>query len=215
MGLSEQSRAELQAALRSDAYDGSVASRAQIVLLYDDGHQKSAIAKMMRTTRPTVDKWLARYAEAGMDGLVDRQSPGSPRQIPDRIRARILALTRMSPPGELGISYWSSSEMAKYIKKTEGVYVSQTWVSRLWRDNGLRPWRQGTFKISKDPNFEKKVREIVDLYMNPPKDEVVVSADAKTGIQGYPGPGADTAVAAGGLLQDREADTRLQADGHD
>jgi len=58
--------------------------------------------------------------------------------------------------------------MARYIKKTEGVYVSQTWVSRLWRENGLRPWRQGTFKISKDPGFEDKVRDVVGLYLDPP-----------------------------------------------
>jgi uncharacterized protein YbjT (DUF2867 family) len=92
-------------------------------------------------------------------GLVSQTSPGEPRQIPNRIRARVLALTRTTPPAALGISHWSSTEMARYIKKTEGVYVSQTWVSRLWRDNDLQPlqpWRQGTFKISKDPRFEDK-----------------------------------------------------------
>ena len=73
--------------------------------------------------------------------------------------------------------------MARYIKKTEGVYVSQTWVSRLWRDNGLQPWRQGTFKISQDPRFEDKVRDIIDLYLDPPEGKVVVSVDAKSGIQ--------------------------------
>ena len=61
--------------------------------------------------------------------------------------------------------------------------MSQTWVSRLWRDNGLQPWRQGTFKISKDPRFEEKVRDVVGLYLNPPEGEVVVSVDAKSGIQ--------------------------------
>jgi transposase len=183
MKLTGQARAELRAAIKSDGYDGSVSSRARIVLLFDGGHSKSEIAKLMRTTRPTVDKWLKRYVEFGMEGLVDRESPGSPRQIPGRLRAKIVALTRASPPGELGISHWTSSEMAGYVKKTEGVYVSQTWVSRLWRDNGLQPWRQGTFKISKDPDSEEKVRDIVGLYMHPPKGEVVVSADAKTGIQ--------------------------------
>ena len=61
--------------------------------------------------------------------------------------------------------------------------MSQTWVSRLWREHGLRPWRQGTFKISNDPNFEDKVRDVVGLYLDPPEGEVVVSVDAKTGIQ--------------------------------
>ena len=138
---------------------------------------------MSGASRPTVDKWLKRYEQFGMDGLVSRTSPGGPRQIPDRIRLRVLALTRTTPPAALGISHWSSTEMARYIKKTEGVYVSQTWVSRLWRDNGLQPWRQGTFKISQDPRFEDKVRDIIDLYLDPPEGKVVVSVDAKSGIQ--------------------------------
>jgi hypothetical protein len=118
-----------------------------------------------------------------MAGLVSRTSPGGPRQIPDRIRAKVLALARVTPPSALGISHWSSTDMSRYIQKTEGVYVSQTWVSRVWREHGLQPWRQGTFKISKDPDFEEKVRDIVGLYLDPPRGEVVVSVDAKTGIQ--------------------------------
>jgi transposase len=183
MRLTNENRTKLQTAVGSDEYDGSVASRARIVLLLDSGCSKSEIAKMMKTTRPTVDKWLKRYADHGIEGLVDRESPGSPRQIPDRIRSRVLAVTRTSPPKELGISHWTTSEMTKFIKKTEGVYVSPTWVARLWREHHLQPWRQGTFKISKDPQFEEKVRDVVGLYLDPPEDEVVVSVDAKTGIQ--------------------------------
>jgi hypothetical protein len=73
--------------------------------------------------------------------------------------------------------------MARYIRRTEGVPVSQPWVSRLWRDNGLQPWRQGTFKVSKDPDFEEKIRDVTDLYLNPPEGEAVVSVDVKSGIQ--------------------------------
>jgi hypothetical protein len=73
--------------------------------------------------------------------------------------------------------------MARYIELTEGVYVSQTWVSRLWRDRGLQPWRQGTFKISKDPEFEEKVRAVVSLYMEPPEGEALLTLDAKTQVQ--------------------------------
>lgn len=73
--------------------------------------------------------------------------------------------------------------MARYIRKTEGVSVSQPWVSKLWRDNKLQPWRQGTFKISRDPEFEEKVRDITDLYLNPPEEEAVVSVDVKSQIQ--------------------------------
>jgi len=183
MNLSERDRAELQTVLGSDLYNGSVSSRARIVLMHADGHRKSDIARLLRTTRPTVDKWLDRYAQYGVDGLVSGASPGGPRQIPDRIRARVLALSRTSPPSTLGISHWSSPEMSKYIKKTEGVYVSARWVSGLWKDSGLQPWREGTYKISRDPHFEDKVRDIIGLYVDPPEGEVVVSVDAKTGIQ--------------------------------
>jgi transposase len=138
---------------------------------------------MSGATAPTVDKWLKRYADYGIEGLTNRTSPGSLPQIPSRIRARVLALTRETPPGHLGISHWTSPEMARYIKLTEGVYVSQTWVSRLWRQHGLKPWRQGTFKISKDPDFEEKVRDIVGLYLHLPEGEAVVSVDVKSGIQ--------------------------------
>jgi transposase len=183
MELSEQDCAELLTVVKSDAYDGSVSARAQIVLWYGEGRRKSEIAAVLKTTRPTVNKWIQRYEEYGVEGLVSRMSPGGPRQIPDRIRSRVLALTRETPPSALGISHWSSSEMSRYIKKTEGVYVSRAWVCQLWRENGLKPWRQGTFKISRDPEFEDKVRDVVGLYLTPPDGEVVVSVDAKTGIQ--------------------------------
>lgn len=183
MKLSEQDRAELLAVLKSDGYDGSVSSRAQIVLWYGEGRRKSEIAATLRTTRPTVDKWIKRYEEQGIEGLVNRTSPGGPRQIPDRIRARVLAVTRTTPPSRLGISHWSSSEMSRYIKETEGVYVSKAWVAGVWRDHGLKPWQQGTFKISRDPDFEDKVRDVVGLYLDPPEGEVVVSVDVKSGIQ--------------------------------
>jgi transposase len=183
MELSEEQLAELRAVLRPDAYDGSVSARAQIVLWYYEGYRKTDIAAMSGASRPTIDKWIGRYEAHGLGGLASGTSPGGPRTIPGRIRGRVLALTRQTPPDELGISHWTSGKMAAYIKKTEGVSVSQPWVSRLWRDNGLQPWRQGTFKISKDPEFEEKVRDVTDLYLNPPEDEAVVSADVKSGIQ--------------------------------
>jgi transposase len=124
---------------------------------------------VLKTTWPTVDKWIKRYEQQGVEGLVNRTSPGGPRQVPDHIRATVLAVSRTTPPSALGISHWSSSDMAKYIKETEGIYVSQTWVSRVWRENGLQPWRLGTFTVSTDPNFEDKVQEVVGLYVDPPK----------------------------------------------
>lgn len=181
--LTEEQLAGLRAVIKPDAYDGSVPARAQIVLWYHEGHRKTEIARMSGASRPTIDLWLRRYEEYGLDGLAVRPSPGGPRTIPDRIRGRVLALTRQTPPAELGVSHWTSGEMARYIRQTEGVSVSQPWVSRLWRDNRLQPWRQGSFKISRDPEFEEKVRDITDLYLNPPEGEAVVSVDVKSQIQ--------------------------------
>ena len=183
MGLTEVQFAELRAVVGPDTYDGSVTARAQIVLWYHGGHRKSEIARMSGASRPTIDRWLRRYAEYGIDGLASRASPGGARTIPGRIRGRVLARTRQGPPAEHGISHWTAGEMARYIRKAEGVSVSQPWVSRLWRDNKLQPWRQGTFKISRDPAFEEKVRDITGLYLHPPEGAAVVSVDVKSGIQ--------------------------------
>lgn len=183
MEISGKQRDELQALLKSNMYDGSVSSRAQIVLWHAEGRPKTEIAAALNTTRPTVDKWIKRYLDEGIGGLVNRTSPGGPRQIPDRIRARVLALTKATPPAELGISQWTTLEMSRYVKKTEDVSVSIAWVAKLWRDHDLKPWQQGTFKISKDPDFEEKVRDVVGLYLTPPEGEVVVSVDVKSGIQ--------------------------------
>ena len=183
MRLSDEQLSELRIAIKAGIYDGSVSARAQIVLWHCEGHQKIDIAEMSGASRPTIDKWITRYEIYGLGGLTSRTSPGGPRTIPGRIRGRVLALTRQTPPEELGISHWTAARMAAYIRKTEGVSVSQPWVSRLWRDNGLQPWRQGTFKISKDPDFEDKVRDVTGLYLNPPEGDAVVSVDVKSGIQ--------------------------------
>ncbi len=183
MELSGEQLAELRAVVRPYAYDRSVAARAQIVIWHHEGCRKADIAKRSGASRPTIDKWIDRYAAYGLEGLSSETSPGGPRTIPARIRGRVLALTRQTPPEELGISHWTSRAMARYIRTSEGVAVSSRWVSQLWRDNGLQPWRQGTFKISRDPLFEEKVRDVTGLYLNPPEDEAVVSVDVKSGIQ--------------------------------
>jgi transposase len=130
-----------------------------------------------------VDLWIERFARDGMGGLLDRPRGAGREQVPASVRARILAATRSSPPTESGVSHWSTREMAAYIKRTEGVAVSHTYVAKLWRDNGLRPHRQGTFKVSRDPQFAAKVADIVGLYLDPPGGAVVLSIDEKTQIQ--------------------------------
>lgn len=183
MDLTVDQRAELQAMVRSADVPAMVATRARIVLWWAEGRLKKQVAELAGVSRPTVDLWLDRYQADGVAGLVDRSHAAPREQVPARIRARILAVTRMSPPVETGLSHWSSRQMAAFIKRTEGVYVSHHYVANLWRENGLKPHRQGSFKVSRDPAFADKVADIVGLYLDPPGGAVVLSMDEKTQIQ--------------------------------
>lgn len=161
----------------------TIATRARIVLWRAEGRRKKEIATLATVSRPTVDLWLSRYEAEGAGGLFDRSHAAPREQVPAAIRGRILALTRNSPPTETGLSHWSSREMAKFIARTDGISVSHRYVAVLWRDNGLKPHRQGTFKVSKDPAFAEKVADVVGLYLEPPGGAVVLSLDEKTQIQ--------------------------------
>src|SRR5881227_2763337 len=121
MDMSGEERSSLQSLLHSDQYDGSVAARAQIVLWWADGLSAAEIAAMAGTTKPTVYKWVDRYAESGVAGLASRKPPGRPRNVPGAVRARILALTRQAPPVETGWTHWASRRMADYLKREEGI----------------------------------------------------------------------------------------------
>ena len=180
MELTSEQRAELAALVNRADVSASVATRARIVLWRADGRPKVEVAALAGVSRPTVDLWLSRFAAAGVSGLLDRRR-GAPReQMSAAIRGRVLALTRTSPPAETGLSHWSSRELAAFITRTEGVYVSHHYVAKLWRETGLKPHRHGTFKVSKDPEFAAKVADVVGLYMDPPGGAVVLSIDEKT-----------------------------------
>jgi transposase len=181
--LTPREHAELQALVYSPDVAATVATRARIVLWCAEGRQKKEIAALAGVSRPTVDLWLERYATQGIAGLLDRPRGAGREQVAASVRARILALSRTSPPASTGLSHWSSREMAAFITRAEGVSVSHHYVAKLWRDNGIRPHRQGTFKLSKDPEFAEKVAEIVGLYLDPPGGAVVLSVDEKTQIQ--------------------------------
>jgi transposase len=183
VALTDEQRTELRALTNSPDVAATVATRARIVLWREDGRQKKDIAVLAGVSRPTVDLWLGRYGSEGVAGLLDRSHAAPREQVPARIRARVLALTRTSPPAETGLSHWSSREMARFIARTEGVEVSHHWVTVLWRQHSLKPHRQGTFKLSKDPRFAAKVADIVGLYVDPPGAAVVLSLDEKTQIQ--------------------------------
>ncbi|WP_026257367.1 IS630 family transposase [Actinopolymorpha alba] len=180
--LTKDQRSELGSVV-SVGYDGSVSSRAQMVLAWHDGESVAGIAERFKTTKPTVYKWVDRFTEGGVAALESRKSTGRPRSISGSVRSRIVALTKRPPPKETGLTHWSTQEMAKYLKRHEGINVSHNFVAELWREHGLKPHRQGTFKTSTDPEFTAKVVDIVGLYLNPPAGAIVLSFDEKTQVQ--------------------------------
>jgi len=180
--LTADARTELEAVI-SVGYDRSMASRARMILDYAAGVGVTEIAEAAGTTRPTVYKWIARYEEGGIAELDDHKSPGRPKVITEEQRAGILALPKLTPPEPTGLTHWSSYEMAKYLKRHECIDVSHNFISELWRENDLKPHRQGTFKISRDPEFSVKIVDIVGLYLSPPESAVVLSFDEKTQVQ--------------------------------
>ena len=183
MELRRDEQESLRALVKSADTPASVATRARIVLWRAEGRPKKEIAALAGVSRPTVDLWLARYTAEGIAGLLDQPRGAGREQVPPAIRARILAVTRTTPPADTGLSHWSSREMAAFIKRTEGVYVSHHYVAKLWRETGLKPHRQGTFEVNKDPAFAEKVTDIVGLYLAPPAGAVVLSLDEKTQVQ--------------------------------
>jgi transposase len=173
--LTDDQVTELRAVASSRDVSGAVATRARIVLWTAEGRMRKDVGELAGVSLPTVDRWLARYADLGLTGLEEHKR-GAPReQMPAHIPARILALTRTTPPVETGLSHWSSREMAAYVTRTERVPVSWHYVAKLWRENNLKPHRQGTFKLSRDPRFADKVFDVVGLYLDPPAGAVVLS----------------------------------------
>ncbi len=183
MRLSEAQVAELWALVNGRDVSAVVSTRARIVLWRSQGRRRSDIVELAGVSAPTVDRWLDRYRQQGVAGLVERRRGGPRRQVDPRARARIVALTRTSPPAGLGISHWSARTMAAHLKRADGIVVSFNYVARVWREEKLAPHRIGTFKLSKDPLFADKVADVVGLYLDPPGGAVVLSIDEKTQIQ--------------------------------
>lgn len=156
--------------------------RARAVLWRWRGRTFREIADLLSVSSGTVRNWVGRFRAGGVDGLYRTAHPGKPRQIADQVRARILAISRTSPPASTGLSHWSSRELARYLARAEGIGVSHVFVADLWREHGLRPHRHGTFKLSRDPRFAEKVADVVALYLHPPAGAVVLSVDEKSQV---------------------------------
>lgn len=183
MALTQQQRAELSSLVGDRRVDAVVAGRARMVLWRDEGRGAEEVAALAGVSRPTVNTWVRRYHAHGVAGLADRPRPGKPAEVPGSVRARILALTRMTPPAVTGLTHWSSRELANYLARHENITVSHNFIADLWRQHALQPHRSGTFKLSRDPAFADKVVDIVGLYLNPPDGAVVLCVDEKTQVQ--------------------------------
>jgi transposase len=183
MDLSSEQIADLRELADSRHVTADVALRARIVLWSGEGRRRKDIAELAGVSPVTVDRCKARYAAQGLAGLEERRRGGGRDQVPPQTRGRVIALTKMTPPTDSGLSHWSTRTLADHLKRREGISVSWHYVARVWREEHLKPHRNGTFKISKDPAFADKVADVVGLYLAPPGGAVVLSIDEKTQIQ--------------------------------
>jgi len=153
----------------------ALATRARIVLACGDGLTNSAVATRERVTRPTVGRWRQRFVDRRCAGLLDEPKPGAPRQITDAMVEHALTTTLETTP--VDATHWSTRSLAKACG------LSQTAVARIWKAFALQPHRASSFKLSKDPLFIDKVRDIVGLYLRPPDKALVLCVDEKSQIQ--------------------------------
>ena len=173
--LSEEERETLQAWARRPKTAQALAHRARMILGCAEGKTNTAVAEELRVTKATVGKWRSRFLERRVDGLVDEPRPGTPRRIADADVERVVALTLETTPTDA--THWSTRSMARRSG------LSHSTINRIWRAFGLQPHRTETFKLSSDPLFIEKVRDIVGLYINPPDRALVLCVDEKTQIQ--------------------------------
>jgi transposase len=153
----------------------SLALRSRIILQCADGATNTEVARGLGVTNATVGKWRRRYIERGLAGILDEHRCGAPRKISDEQVEEILVKTLESTPRDA--TQWSTRSMAA----ASG--ISRPTVNRIWRAFGLQPHRTDTFKLSNDPQFIEKVRDIVGLYLNPPVNALVLCTDEKSQIQ--------------------------------
>src|SRR5262245_13757860 len=173
--LSADERDTLERWARRPTTVQALAQRARIVLRCATGQPNQTVAREVGVTRLTVGRWRQRFVTKRLDGLLDEPRPGAPRTVTDAAVERVVRLTLESTPREA--THWSTRAMAARCG------LSQSTVSRIWRAFELRPHRVETFKLSKDPLFIEKVRDIVGLYLNPPDKALVLCVDEKTQIQ--------------------------------
>lgn len=173
--LSDEEREQLQAWARRRKSAQALAQRSRIVLAAAEGLKNTEIAARLGINRGMAATWRSRFAEQRLDGLLDEPRPGRPRTITDAQVEEVIVRTLETTPKDA--THWSTRSLAAQLG------LSQSAVSRIWRAFGLQPHRQQTWKLSRDPQFVAKVRDVVGLYLDPPERAVVLCVDVKSQIQ--------------------------------
>jgi putative transposase len=173
--LSEEERLQLHAVAKSRSLPHGLVMRARLVLLAAEGMANKAIAKQLSLSQQSVSLWRQRFLKQGLRGLHDELRPGRPRSISDEKVAQVVQKTLATPPKDG--THWTVRSMAKHA------HLSVPTVHRIWHAFGLQPHRQRHFKLSPDPFFVEKVRDIVGLYLHPPDQAMVLCVDEKSQIQ--------------------------------
>jgi transposase len=175
LSLSDDERATLQRWARRRTSSQALALRCRIVLACAEGHSNQAVADRLGVSKPTVTKWRARFRKRRLEGLADEPRPGAARTITDTQVEQVLVATLETTPADA--THWSTRSLARQLG------MSQSAISRIWRAFGLKPHLVDTFKLSTDPQFIEKVRDVVGLYLNPPQAALVLCGDEKSSIQ--------------------------------
>lgn len=173
--LTDDERETLERWARRPKSAQALALRCRIVLLCADGATNTEVVERLGVTHPTVSKWRHRFVERRLEGLSDEPRPGVPRSITDDQVEAVIVKTLEETP--VDATHWSTRSMA------EAQGMSQSAISRIWRAFGLKPHLVDSFKLSPDPQFVEKVRDIVGLYINPPEAALVLCVDEKTQVQ--------------------------------
>ena len=174
--LGPDDRERLEAVIGSRNSPQKHVWRARIVLLSADGVGTMAMQRQTGKGKPTTWRWQARFMAEGVDGLLHEATrPAGKPPLPAAVIERVVEMTLAEPPGER--THWTGRAMAK----ASG--VSHRSVQRIWAAHGLKPHRVHTFKLSRDPKFAAKVRDVVGLYVDPPEHALVLSVDEKSQIQ--------------------------------
>jgi transposase len=173
--LTHDERETLERWARRPKSAQSLALRCRIVLLCAEGVINGKVAARLGASAATVGKWRRRFAELRLEGLQDEPRPGVPRTVSDEDVERVVVKTLEETPQDA--THWSTRSMAR------ATGMSRSTVGRIWQAFGLKPHLTESFKLSPDPMFIDKVRDIVGLYLNPPEGALVLCVDEKSQIQ--------------------------------